>query len=267
MRGSKSPEIVDNVFEEEHPTRPVPKLKTSTSRWRAVASAALQRGFGRMSEGDFHLGNAPAPTPAEPSTAEAGDASQPESDAHLVAQSGTEPIADAVSPEDGVEMGIDIPVEYFDPKVFSAPRPSRDFGPFGTVRIVARRDLGPTGTVLVRRRSQPDLGVLSRVTPRHRFWIKVGTAAAAGLVVVALVATRSDPPHPEPAVAAPTPVIVAPPAIDPSPAMVPESTTPAPALDPTAAPLAAPTVAAPSPRTATPAKAGNKAPRPKSAVF
>ena len=55
-------EGAETVFPaEEGPTRPGSLPRTATSRWRAVTSVALQRGFGRLTDEGLDEGNAPAP--------------------------------------------------------------------------------------------------------------------------------------------------------------------------------------------------------------
>ncbi len=57
-------EGAETVFQaEEGPTRPGSPPRTATSRWRAVTSMALQRGFGRLTDEGLGEGNAPLPRP------------------------------------------------------------------------------------------------------------------------------------------------------------------------------------------------------------
>ncbi len=164
-------------FEEnERPTSPGQLPRTRTSRWRSVASAALQRGFGRSSDGDFDQGNEPE-----------------------------RPSATSESPGDGsIDVDVDVDASDFDPvapdaatEPAAAPdapatkpgmpqpgRPTRYRGPNGTMRVRAREDLGPTGTMVIRRRP-------TEWHPGRRAWIKVlGFAAACALVVI--VGYRGD---------------------------------------------------------------------------
>src|ERR1700722_16001898 len=145
MKDARTHETDTTAFtEHERPTRPFAAVKTSTSRWRAVASAAIQRGFGRKSEGDFDLGPAPDGETGDPPTNEVAV------DDHV-----DEPEPPVEAPvETSVEPNVELPASV---RTAPAPidRPTRDLGPRGTVRIVPRRDLGPTGTVLIRRVSTP----------------------------------------------------------------------------------------------------------------
>jgi hypothetical protein len=137
--------VASEGFErEEHPTQPASPPRTKTSRWRAVTSAALERGFGRLSDGEYDEG--PEAATSAPVTVAADDGGSTE----------------AQEPDGG--PGVD--VEFAPSIVPPAPppmgeppvaEPSRAPGPRGTVRMAAvsrREDRGPTGTVRMASRAE-----------------------------------------------------------------------------------------------------------------
>jgi hypothetical protein len=123
---------------EEHPTRPASPARTKTSRWRAVTSAALERGFGRQSDGEYDEGPEPGSQPLSAAASDDGGSSVPE------------PLEDA-----GVDVvfepSIPPPAELPTAEPVAAVAP-RALGPRGTVRMAAmpgRADRGPTGTMRI----------------------------------------------------------------------------------------------------------------------
>jgi hypothetical protein len=231
--------------ENERPTSPGQLPRTKTSRWRSVASAALQRGFGRLSDEEFDQGN--EPEGAQSTSESSGDGSI---DVDVdVEVSDLDPVAADAPTEPAVSH--DAPVTK--PSVPQPGRPTRYRGPNGTMRVRAREDLGPTGTMVIRRRP-------ANWRPGRRGWVKVlGFAAACALVVV--VGYRGDRSAGQEAAATPlAPSAAAPVAQSPiAPAVVPT-------VEPSDVAQLAPTVAAPvtsPPRRA----AAHKGPRSKSTVF
>ena len=224
-------------FEEnERPTSPGQLPRTKTSRWRSVASAALQRGFGRLSDEDVDQRNERqgAPSTSDETGEDAIDIEVEVSAFDPVAaDASTEPAAAVVAP--AVEAGVPQP-----------GRPTRHRGPNGTMRIRLREDLGPTGTMVIRRRTD--------WRPGRRAWVKVlGFATACALAIV--VGYRGDRSAGQAAAAAP---------------LAPSSAPVAPAAPPPVQPSdladVAPAVAAPAastPRRASP----HKGARSKSNVF
>ncbi len=232
-------------FEEnERPTSPGQLPRTKTSRWRSVASAALQRGFGRLADEDAGRGSEPE---GSSSTSEStGDGSidvDVDADASAL---------DPVAPDASTEPAAADHAPATKPRLPQPGRPTRYRGPNGTMRVRAREDLGPTGTMVIRRRPAP-------WRPERRTWLKVlGFAAACALVVV--VGYRGDRSAGREAAAAPLAPSSAP--IGEAP-IAPAAPSP---VEPSDVAEVAPTVAAPAtspPRRATP----HRGARPKSNVF
>jgi len=250
MKDARTHETDTAAFtENERPTRPFAAVKTSTSRWRAVASAAIQRGFGRKSEGDFDLGPAADGETGDPPVDEAS------LDIHVEEQEprGEAPVETSVEPHvDLAGSGRTVPAPI--------DRPTRDLGPRGTVRIVPRRDLGPTGTVLIRRVSTPGW------TPPQRMGggavMKVLTLAVACTLLTVAFYRGSRPAMQSVAPLVPQ-VVESPPVSTASPSSDPE---PAPATE--LAPTATTAAAAPAAHAPPRRPAASKPPRVKSsAVF
>lgn len=172
----------DEVFDvEEGPTRPGTPPRTATSRWRAVTSAALERGFGRLSDGDFDQGNVDAVTsvPTMPAVVAVAD-----------------PPAE-IAPDPG-------------PATPPTTGNSRAFGPRGTMRMPSRSDRGPTGTVRMPRRAAP--AAPAAPTPRrpHK-WRALILFALVGCVQVVFLAENVPAPPVEtspPAAPAVIPTVV-----------------------------------------------------------
>ncbi len=249
MNDAKARETGAGFTEHERPTRPFARLRTATSRWRAVASAAIQRGFGRESDGDFHLGNDQAEDGAREAPGPEASDEELSIDVHVEEQA---PVMPSV-----------VLCESIRPAVVRVERPTRDFGPRGTIRMVPRRDLGPTGTVLIRRRPAPRWMEAPRLSTR--VWARIATLAAACAVVTVIAYRGSAQPPlpttvPSPATPAQLPVVTATPVppLEPSPTVEPSATSTA----ATAAAAAAPPVRAVPRRSA-----ASKAPRVKSTVF
>ena len=234
--------------ENERPTSPGQLPRTRTSRWRSVASAALQRGFGRLADEDAGRGGEPEGSSSTSEPSEDGGIDV-EVDVEVDAEGSA---VDPVAPDATTEPAVVHEGPATKQSVPQPGRPTRYRGPSGTMRIRAREDLGPTGTMVIRRRP-------TQWRPGRRTWVKVlGFAAACVLVIV--VGYRGDRSAGQEASAAP---------LSPSSAPLGEAPTAAPAPPPAElsnVEPAVPTVAVPAPnppRRATP----HKAPRSKSTVF
>jgi hypothetical protein len=143
----------DSFEPDEHPTKPPARAGSSTSRWRTVASAALQRGFGRLSEGDFDQG---------PDLEVEWD---PGSSPAVAREALVDPV-----PNDGVHV---------------APRP--DLGPRGTLRIPLRpKVVQPT----LRMKAPPRSSIATIRIPRPRpTWPRIPVLVFLGLLAGAALGT------------------------------------------------------------------------------
>jgi hypothetical protein len=164
----------EDFEEDERVTQPGTAPRTKTSRWRAVASSALQRGLGRLSDGDFDQGNEPeAPAPSCVRAETAVDV-----EVEVEVGDGAMETADSGAPTEQERQDDTPPESAPVPRWLEPGRPTRDFGPHGTTRIVIREDLGPTGTMKIRRRRSPGTG-------GRRAGVKLlGFVAACAVVVV-----------------------------------------------------------------------------------
>jgi hypothetical protein len=217
----------DQFSPHEEPTRPGNPPRTRTGKWRAVTSAALERGFGRLSDGDFDQGQLPE-SPPVPTMDPGAD------------ESGTRPVS-----------AIPTPTPAALARRLNA-----------TVRMpVATGERGPTGTLRIpkRRRVLDATLRIPRMAARRRSWRAVVVIALVACAMVALLvehvpATQSLPPV--------DPVFIPPPL---QATEVPAP--PAEALVQSPDPPLAPTTKESRPLKSRPAARGRKAPRTGSAVF
>jgi hypothetical protein len=158
---------------DEGPTQPGMPPRTATSRWRAVTSVALQRGIGRLSDGEFDEGNLDA---ASTVAAEAEAAEVPPA-----------PPRPEPAPEE------------------AAPSSIRERPVAKTVRMApVSSTRGPTGTVRIPKRAAPAASATRDSTRMVGAVVLFGVIALAQLLFLA----ANQPPARAP-LAAPAPSAVA----------------------------------------------------------